>query len=162
MILCIFINYDNSKLVVKGPVVWIPKGFPQMKGIVLKGVPDSNTKPPGRKPPTNSALVDVFNPFERYWSHWIISPQKMVEHQKILVDFYPSGLNSCFFSQLTTGSATGHPTGGWPMMFPHLAGLAMHCQDMLGSSERGLEMFLANRFGTIWINFYPQSSKVPY
>ena len=51
MILCIFINYDNSTLVVWGPVVWIPKGSLQMKGFFMKGVPDSNPKPPGRKPP---------------------------------------------------------------------------------------------------------------
>jgi len=43
--------------VVWGPVVWIPKGSPQMKGSVTEGYP-KNPKPPTQT--TNSPLADIF------------------------------------------------------------------------------------------------------
>ncbi len=42
----------NDSLVVWGPVVWIPFGFPKMKGIVTNGVPrwrDPNHRDPNQQ-----------------------------------------------------------------------------------------------------------------
>ena len=43
-----------------GLVVWIPNGSPKIKGIgILRGYPDSNSKPPTGHQSTNEPLVDM-------------------------------------------------------------------------------------------------------